>query len=251
MKIPIQPMKLTLMITLAIATFINNYAPVRTQPVRQISGNPPPPPTTGTPQTPQRRGGTRPGDSKCPVSQIDPIAFMPKSGQFVLESPTFWFYIPFAPKDVDSISFVILNAEGEYIQPPKKIPLSGTPGFISLGLPSTSPPLEIGKRYRWSFSIYCDRQNQEDRISRDGIFQKIAPNFTTGTPGERITRYVENGSWYDALNLLGELRRRESTNTALKADWDKLFASLDKLDPTFKFSAIADRPIASCCSLEQ
>ena len=204
MKMSVQPIKIAL--TVAGSIIINNTAPVWTHPAIQLSQNLPAPPKTGTPTGPQTGGSTRPGASKCPAVDVNAIAFIPKTGQFVLENPTFWFYIPFAAKDVDSISFVILNEDDEYVQPPKKLALSGTPGFIRLRLPSTLPPLEIGKNYKWSFSIYCDRQNQEDRISMNGVFQKIAPNLTTGTPRERIARYMENGFWFDALNLLGELR---------------------------------------------
>jgi hypothetical protein len=70
-----------------------------------------------------------------------------------VEHPTFWFYIPYSPPL--SIEFVLQDeAKQTVYQTP--VTLFGTPGVVSLSLPSTAAPLEIGKRYRWYFNIYCN-----------------------------------------------------------------------------------------------
>ncbi|MCL1463894.1 DUF928 domain-containing protein [Argonema galeatum] len=193
-----------------------------------IAQTPPPAPKTGTSGRPQSGGATRPGESKCPNANTRPIAFMPDSLQTTLASPIFWFYVPYSPNDVDSFSFVILDEQDRYVIPPKNIKLSGTPGFISLSPPSQS--FEVGKRYRWYFSIYCDPQNEEDRISWNGTLQRIASTST------------ENVDWYRPLLFLAERRRTNSIDPELKAEWDKLMESLN-------FSNISSQPLVPCCSL--
>ncbi|MBW4493478.1 MAG: DUF928 domain-containing protein [Oscillatoria princeps RMCB-10] len=235
-------MKLGFALTLALASLTGNPSPVRTQPRVQVSQNPPPPaPDTGTPEEPQKGSGTRPGDSKCPPVDTRLISLTPRVAETALESPNFWFYVPYAAKNVDHFSFVILDEQDNYVQNTKNVPLSGTPGFISL----KSPPLEIGKRYRWYFSIYCDPnpKNQEDRTSVEGVIQRIAPTPTTATPQERIAQYLESKKPYSALMLLDELRRTNADDAALKADWEKLLKSFD-------LSNLTNQPIVPCCTLD-
>ncbi len=240
----IQFMRLGLIITLAIANFTSNSLTVLAQSSVEVSQTPPNPPDTGTPQGPQSGGATRPVESKCPVVKIPPIALMAPSVETIAESPTFWFYVPYAAQDVDSFSLTVLDNNHQYIQPQKHIPLSGTPGFISLRLPPTTSPLKIGKSFHWYFSIYCDRQNQEERISLSGVVKriKLSSDPISGTPKERVTRYLENNLWYDAFNLLAELRRNNPQDPALQADWDGL---LNKLN----VSNIADQKFSQCCSI--
>lgn len=243
MKILLDPIKLTFIIALALASLIS---PVQTQSILSQSywrvTN------KERPKDPQRGGGTRPTNSKCPTENIPLIAFMPASVKIINQPPTFWFFVPYKPKDIDSFSFEIVDEQNRSVQPQIRIPLSGTPGFISLRLPSTSPQFEVGKRYRWYFSVYCDRQNKVDRISQEGEFQIIAPNtdlmqqLNKGTLQERIALYLENDFSYNAFSLLAELRRANPTDAALKAEWDKLLAS-------YNLSNIASQPFVNCCSL--
>lgn len=219
----IQGIKIALTITLA--TVISADFAI----ANPIAQTPPPAPKTGTSGRPQSGGATRPGDSKCPNVNTRPIAFIPEDLQTTLASPTFWFYVPYSPNDVDSFSFVILDEQDRYVIRPKNLKLSGTPGFISLSLPSES--FEIGKRYRWYFSIYCDPQNEEDRISMNGIIKRIASTST------------ENVDWYRPLLFLVERRRSNPTDRELTEEWDKLMESLN-------YSNISAQPIVPCCSLE-
>ena len=211
-----------------------------------VTSTPPPSrgPRTGTPGGPQG-GGPRPL-SKCPSVNTSVIAFMPAEGNTTQESPTFWFYVPYSAEQVDSFRFALRDETDRVIQPPKNIKLSGTPGFISLRLPPTSKPLEIGKEYRWSFSILCDPENRQDRIIREGVVRRISPPFSITNQTERrslIEQYQNNGLWPDAFNLLAEQRRQEPNSPTVVADWNQMMEWLN-------LSNIAAPPIVSCCSLE-
>lgn len=240
---------------IAITTLPTDYAIANTSAIPtssniQLSQRRPPEPSTGTPGGAQGGGGTRPTESsKCPKVNTSVVAFMPASANTTQESPTFWFYIPYSPQEVDSFTFVVIDEKERPIQPAKNIKLSATPGFISLRLPPTSKPLEIGKQYSWFFSIYCDGQNRQDRITRKGVVRRVLPTFPiTNQTGmgmlSLIDQYQKNGFWFDALNLLAELRRQEPTNTTVIADWNQMMASLG-------YSNIAAQPIVSCCSIEE
>lgn len=228
----------TFFISFAFASLAGYATPVRTQLSIQLSQNPPDPPDTKTPQKPQRGGGTRPGDSKCLPGKTGLISITPKSAETTKEFATFWFYIPQAPASDTSFSFIILDERDNFILNSKNTYLSGTPGFISLN----SPTLEIGKTYRWYFSLNCDRQNPEDRTSVEGKIQRIAETSTLDNPQERLDFYLKNNDWYNAFLLLAELRKADPNDAKLKADWEQLLRSQNLPD-------LVNQPIVPCCSL--
>lgn len=175
---------------------------------------------------------------------------MPKSLNIITQSPRFWFYISYPPDNVDSLNFVLQDVETQnFIQPPGKISLSGTPGFIGIPLPSGHSVLERGKTYNWFFSVYCDPQNQEDRISYTGqVKVSIAINSLTdrlplATIHEQARLYQEHGYWYDAFNILASLGQNNQFDLQLKSDWENLLTQLN-------LSELINQPITPCCVLE-
>ncbi len=169
-------------------------------------------------------------------------------GLTVAEYPTFWFYVPYAPKDVHSVKFVLLDENKNSVtKQPIPITLSGTPGVISVRLPTTEKPLEIGKYYHWYFLINCNRQKRSENIAVEGLVRRIEPNgdlmrrLKAATPRERITVYAQSGIWQDAITLLGELRRTKPQDTVLASDWKDLLRSVE-------LENIATAPIVPCCT---
>ena len=216
-----------------------------------VTQEPPPPPDVGEPDT-QTAGGTRPGDTKCPARSIPAIAFIANTAKTMLESPTFWFYIPYAPDELDSFSFVVLDEQQDsYVVNSETKPLVGTPGFIRLELPPTAEPFQIGKQYSWTFSIHCDSGDDEDRQDIDGILQRVEPTairssqFQTATGEINWNYLVQNRFSFDAIHYLGNMRWEDPTNPALTESWKQLLQS-----PRINRGEIADDPIAPCCSLD-
>ncbi|MBD2438438.1 DUF928 domain-containing protein [Nostoc sp. FACHB-110] len=168
-------------------------------------------------------------------------------GLTVNESPTFWFYFPYQPQEINSVKFVLLDEENNSVtQEPIPITISETPGIISVRLPSTTKPLEIGKYYHWYFLVDCKPQSRTDDLSVEGLVKRVEPNsaimsrLKTSKPEELVVMYAQAGIWQDAISILGELRRKHPQDPRLAADWQDLLKSVD-------LSHIATQRITPCC----
>ncbi|MEH1924336.1 DUF928 domain-containing protein [Nostoc sp.] len=217
-----------------------------------------------------RQGAGTRGD--CPNTNIPLTALVPliprnlklkqlrttdtSSSKFVLgltnaEHPTFWFYVPYQIKDINVVKFVVLDENNNSItKEPLLINLSGTPGVISLRVPTTEKPLEIGKYYHWYFLVDCKSQTSSEEsedIAVEGLVQRIEPNrdlvrrLGTATPQERVALYAQAGIWQDALTLLSELRLAKPKDTVLASNWQDLLKSVGLED-------VASETITQCCT---
>lgn len=170
-------------------------------------------------------------------------------GLTVAEYPTFWFYVPDLSTSIGSVEFVLQDQAGnEVYQTPVTLP--ERTGIVSLPLPSTAAPLEVGKMYHWYFKIYDNPQSPSDPIAPvfvEGWVQRVSLNPTlksqlaAATPQQRSALYAANGIWYDALTSLAELRLVEPEDAALTADWADLLQSVG-------LNEIASKPMLQCCT---
>lgn len=237
-------------------------APARRDPTVRVRFVPPKLPDTGAP------GGRQGAGSRGNCSAVEPklTALVPAVeqtlvkgqektthvwGLTVAEYPAFWFYVPYSRMSVRSVEFVLQDrADNEVYQTPVTPP--ETPGVISLRLPSTAAPLEIGKLYHWYFKIYCNSAKTSDPVDPvfvEGWVQRavLSPTFESqlaaAIPQQRSTLYAANGIWYDALTSLAEFRLVDPENAALTADWADLLQSVG-------LNNVVSAPIVQCCAPE-
>lgn len=150
-------------------------------------------------------------------------------GLTTAQHPTFWFYIP-EPLTADSaIEFVLQDDADNYIYRQTFKGLETPLGVLRLSVPTTAKPLEVGRSYRWVFSIYCSPQNATTNVFVRGSIQRVAlaadvqrQLVAAKTPLEQATLYAEKGIWYDALTTLGEQRRQNGGDAAINAAWTEL-----------------------------
>lgn len=216
---------------------------------RLIFNIPSPPPDIGRPKTDTGGGsrGCRSESQEKPLSSAEEksaeekrlAALVPKTGWGLTtaKQPTFWFYVPYSSSLFGE--FVLMDeADQTVYQTP--FTLGGTPGIVSLSLPSTVEGLEIGKRYHWYFNIYCQPEQPpffvDGWIERVELKPEIKTQLENATPKERVTLYAENGIWYEALTTSAELRRADPQN----AEWTTLLQ-------TVGWENIASEPIVACC----
>jgi hypothetical protein len=163
-----------------------------------------------------------------------------------LEYPTFWFYVPYALTSDRPVEFVLQDEKDNYIYK-TTFTAPGTPaGIISIPVPPTAAPLEIGKRYHWTFSI----QDRSNTVFVQGFVQRVALNLAlkiqlkTATPQERIALYAANGIWYETLTNLAQLRRKNPQDATLNTDWVEFLHSVG-------LDYIATKPVVPCCISQQ
>ncbi|MDJ0704306.1 MAG: DUF928 domain-containing protein [Leptolyngbyaceae cyanobacterium MO_188.B28] len=204
----------------------------------------------------QRTAG---GDRNACVEQL--IALIPGKGEIqnqpeacggesvsfptltVVESPTFWFYVPAQSAAGPTAEFVLLDDQEQpiLIQP---VALSELPGVVSVSPPH---PLEIGKSYRWLFSVLVNPDRPSRNPAVEGIVRRIEPNPTllsqiesTVSPRDHVAIYARHGIWQDALTTLGNLRRTTPGDPSLLTDWTELLGSVG-------LGSLASVPVVDCC----
>ena len=209
-----------------------------------IFNAPPPPDDIGEPGS--RPGGGRRNPCKVDEKQLKalvPVYKIPGS-ELVLgftnaEHPTFWFYVPYSGCPLE---FVLKDEKDNDVYQTTLTASDTLPGVISVRLPSTVAPLEIGKRYRWYFSVLNPQKQIEVLDAVDGWVQRESLNVTlqsqleAARPQERVALYAANGFWHEALTAASELRRTDANSN----DWGVLLRAVGLDD-------VASEPILECC----
>ncbi|AVH63771.1 DUF928 domain-containing protein [Nostoc sp. 'Peltigera membranacea cyanobiont' N6] len=165
-------------------------------------------------------------------------------GLTVSERPTFWFYVPYQPIPPRNVRFVLFDEEEDDVYE-ATFQFNNTPGIVSISLPETVTPLEIGQNYRWIFSFISNPRNRSaddvvtgwvKRILKDPDLKSQLESVTTQR--ESILLYAANGLWYDAISALAQLRCSQPQDETIQTDWYNLLQSVDLGD-------IASEPIVS------
>ncbi|MCZ0901808.1 DUF928 domain-containing protein, partial [Microcoleus sp. HI-ES] len=95
------------------------------------------------------------------ISQLGLTALVPtnKMGRTVSDYPTFFFYLP--KTEAESAEFILKDQSGKQIYK-QDLTISNLSGVIGLSIPANQnvPPLEVGKSYRWNFTVICNSQDR-------------------------------------------------------------------------------------------
>lgn len=175
-------------------------------------------------------GGTRGG---CLAQESTLTALMPNSnkGSTLAEYPTFFWFVP--ETSATMAEFVLLDAANQEVYQ-TLLPVSQKSGVISLSLPvdESVPALEVGKTYRWYFSLVCDPLDRSADSFTSGWIERVAPSaaltqaLATATPEAQPRIYANAGLWYEAVAALAKLRQEEPDNIALTNEWQTLLRSV-------------------------
>ena len=152
----------------------------------------------------------------------------------VNEYPSFWVYVPYTAQEAPDGEFSLQDGDDEVYR--IRFQLPETPGIVSITQPSTAPPLEVGKKYRWYFKINCPLSASSNHsptpASLTGLVQRIASSSVldnelkvASTPLERIATYARHGIWYETLTGLAQLRLNEPQNSSHKKTWIELLSN--------------------------
>jgi hypothetical protein len=201
------------------AITLSNPAPREAQPSSQIMAGLPPPPDTGTPDGQRTPGGTRPELTvACKQTEQPLTALIPKNGRGLTtaEYPLFWFYIPYAPKDVHSIEFSVHNRDETTTLYRTSLQLTKAPGVIGVPLPpSAENALKLNQSYHWYLIVNCQpTETFENHLVLDGWVTRVqqSPDFDV--------------IWYDELTSLAKRYLSEPQNTKVKNAWAELLRSV-------------------------
>jgi hypothetical protein len=162
-------------------------------------------------------------------------------GKTAAERPSFWFYVPYTFTPAHPVEFLLQDEAGKDLYKATLEASQTAPGVVGFELPSTAPALEVGKRYHWFFSVYC---NPEEPVFVAGWVERVAlnpsllPQLEQATQREKFALYQKADLWHEAIATLAQLRRQNPEDTKLKAEWSNLLQSID-------LNAIAPEPITA------
>jgi hypothetical protein len=203
------------------------------------------------------KGRRRGGGSRGPCKQYETLtALIPITkignkdivwGKSASQNPTFWFLVPEKLTSQVPVEFVIQDEADNYVYQTKFNPPETPAGIISLAVKPTIP-LETGKSYRWTFSIYCDSEKPSASVYVRGSMTQTIINSTlqkqletAKNPLEKAVILAETGIWQDALTTLGEqIQNSKNPEPEITSAWSDLLkqANLDNAVST---------PIVPCC----
>lgn len=202
----------------------------------------------GSPRT--TTGGASRGICSIPApdtsqSQMLTIALIPNTDAELTTQahPTIFIYIPDATIISAELSLWDENQKGLY---QTTVSLSGKSGIVGIPLPDSAPSLAVGKRYKWSLALICDRDRRSRDVVVEGWMQRTQLSSTleeqikTVEPLQRARLYAQNRVWYETLATLAELRRDRPDDSSIATEWQNLLQSVGLQD-------VAQAPVINCC----
>lgn len=215
----------------------------------QVVFNDPTPPSQGTPGGRQRGGASR---GPCRAFQ-SLTALVPANngvvwGRTVSDRPTFWFYLPSELTEKTPIEFTLQDANDRYIYSTRLNAAKTKSGLVRLMIPATAKPLEVGKSYSWTFSVYCDPAKPSSAVFVQGSIQRVAlePPLKSRLPHkvslQQVQLYAANGIWHEAFDELAELHRQNASDRAISSAWVSLLQQV-------KLDRLQTASMTDCCKL--
>ncbi|BAY22411.1 hypothetical protein NIES2100_21740 [Calothrix sp. NIES-2100] len=149
---------------------------------------------------------------------------------------TFWFFVPHQKTAIASMEFVIKDETNKPSQTIYRSAVNppSNPGIISVALPETTTPLQVGKIYHWflKVKVNCNPQQPAELTYVEGWVQRVNPNsrlaesLKQAAQEQQVALYAENGIWYDALTAAAKLRLDKPKDASVVADWTSLLKSV-------------------------
>lgn len=181
-------------------------------------------------------GGASRSIGRC-IKQAENMALpftplIPSSNQglTVASHPTVLAYLPKTSADRVYFSWHDESSNNHY---QTILPIKNQGGIVSLTLPQNAPPLEIGKNYKWSLAIMCDKKLQPDSPTIEGQIKRVAVEsnlsvlLSNAGALETAAIYGEAGIWYETLNTLAKLKMAQPRNPTLSYNWQELLNSVE------------------------
>lgn len=195
-------------------------------------------PDTGTPEGSSSAGGSRTGsplDTACSKANKPFTALLATDNiDFTLDAhPTFWFYVPYAPDEIDYMEFVLSQpkARSQY----RTAVALRQSGIIAISLPREAKyTLQPETDYKWNLNLKLNCNPNGTRkleLARQGWIRRVAKDSELQRQLETKRKrkyeiYRNSDLLYDAVTELALLRQREPENAKLDADWASLLELL-------------------------
>jgi hypothetical protein len=170
---------------------------------------------------------TRPEESS-PRQDVESVAV----DSTVSSHPTLFVNIP-PEVSATTAELLVQNEAGDREIYDTTFNLTGKPGIVGIRIPHTAPPLEVGQKYQWQFSVLCDPKDPTNRLSTSSWIERVsidptlASRIERATPREQLSLYAEAGIWQDMLSTLAGLLYTNPNDQSLAQDWASLMQTVN------------------------
>jgi hypothetical protein len=206
---------------------------------------------SGSPPTDTNGGATRQISDQCAAARNAAISITPTPSNrhpalTVAAHPTFFVYVP--PTTATTATFSLQNNQRE-IHYQSSISLPKTGGILSVELPKSAPPLEVGKTYKWYVEIHCSSAFDPDNPIVESAIERTVPSEDlthqlnhSQTPIEQASAYSKSYIWYETLGTLATARKISPDDEMLAQNWQELLTSVG-------LGSLASQPLLTQYSL--
>ena len=191
-----------------------------------------PPEDSGQPRT--NRAGGRRNRLLCDnaTSTPTPTLLIPPSNQGTTTAthPTFLAYLP---QTSAQRAFLTLEDEDNNYLHHTMLGLPNAAGIVSFSISETAPALEPNKYYKVSLAMICGQFLDPNDPVIEGWIKRIDPTMIPEPRPSQETAfalgawYARNGIWFDAVDVLADLRKSEPDNLDAIAAWEELLESVE------------------------
>ena len=186
------------------------------------------PPEQGEPG--RREGG---GTRGCPTTIT---ALIPRStmGRTLSAKPTFFYYIPIALNH-KTVQFELADERNRIFYKKSFQIVTNGAGIISVSLDAdaNSPALEVGKNYRWYFTVKCspnsyggDNSVVFGWINRIALAPTVKTEMDRSSDRDRLSILTQQALWHEYLATLAKLRLSSPRDVSLALKWSKTLSSV-------------------------
>lgn len=190
-------------------------------------------------QCPQDLTPTTAADTLSNKRSLMALVPITNYGLTLAELPTFLVYLP---KTSAKQVVLSIREEGTQHHSQTLLPITETPGVISVKPSDNSPPLKVGKNYQWALVLVCgERPGPNDPaiaswVKRVAPLQPQSSKLDLKTALEQAKWYGDQGIWYDAVTALAQARQSQFENKAITSIWADFLKSAG-------LGAIASEPL--------
>ncbi|MEB3293399.1 MAG: DUF928 domain-containing protein [Synechococcales bacterium] len=143
--------------------------------------------------------------------------------QTLSDRPTFFIYMPNGA--ATRAKMTVQNEARTQQLDSVSLNLGGKSGVIGIPMSATAKPLQVGQKYLWQMTVYCDIAGKMPSVTVSGWVERVAAPALSGNLQERAAFLAEQGIWQDAVLALAQLRQQQPQNSAIAADWQDLMTS--------------------------
>ncbi len=195
-------------------------------------------------------GGAQRGDRVgCLSSNPSLTALTPDNNVVTTVSahPTLFWYVP--QTQAKSAQFEVTDTSNGNEVYKTTVAVKGTPGIVKLSIPR-DVSLEIGKKYKWEFSLICNPENGPEVRYVQGLIERTELNWeekmklaAATEPLKKAEVYAKAKIWQETLSLVAQLRDERPNDSRVRNAWLGLLTSV-------KLEEIATKPLVKCCTVD-